>query len=478
MMEAPGSGTALLVALYAALAVTAGGHALLTKKDSRSAWAWIAVCALFPLAGALLYYLLGVDRIYWRARRAVGPVIAPNPASVSATDLPPVAGTARAEVVELARIGGAMSGRPLAPGNRVQILHNGDETYPAMLEAIAAARHRVWLATYIFESGETGRRFAEALAAAQARGVQVRVLLDGVGDHYYRPRGSAVLEARGLTVRPFLPPRWFPPMLHINLRNHRKLLAVDGTTAFIGGINIGDYHVIRRGRHGRTLDLHFCVQGPVVRQLEQVFAQDWKFAAGEALVAGALPAPAEATGHAVCRALTDGPNDDLDRLMLVLLGALANAHRDVRIMTPYFIPTPELSFALQAAALRGVRVSLLLPEHSNLPWVDWASRIALEPLLRQEVRVRWRPAPFAHSKMFVIDDYYALVGSANLDPRSFHLNFELMMEVYNGDLAGGLARHFDEAWAQSRDVAVAELENAPLPVRLRDAFFWLFSPYL
>lgn len=477
MTDGAGLFTALFVALYATLAVAAAGHALLTKKDSRSAWGWIAVCALFPVAGAVLYYLFGLDRIYWSARRAFGPVTVPSLASVSTADLPQDTGASRLEILELARIGGAMSGRPLVPGNTVRLLHNGDETYPAMLEAIAGARERVVLTTYIFESGEVGRRFADALAAAQARGVEVRVLIDGVGDLYYRPRGSRLLESHGVPVRRFLAPRLWPPMLHINLRNHRKLMVVDGAVAFAGGINIGDYHMARR-RHGRTLDLHFRLEGPVARQLEQVFAHDWKFAAGEALPPPAPGAPPAAAGTAVCRVITDGPNDDIDRLVLVMIGALANAHQHVRIMTPYFVPTPELAAALQAAALRGVKVSLLLPARSNLPWVDWASRIAIEALLRQEVRVRWRPAPFAHSKMLLIDDYYAQIGSANLDPRSFHLNFELMVEVYDGGLAADLARHFDDVWNASRDVSLAELERAPLPVRLRDAFFWLFSPYL
>jgi cardiolipin synthase A/B len=468
---------AALVLVYASLAVAAAGHALLNKRDPRAAWAWIAVCWLFPLAGALLYYLFGINRIHREARRVIGPAPGPHQAATRhSAELPELPGVTREGLLELVRIGESMTGRPLIAGNRVEPLHNGEEAYPAMLEAIAQARHSIWLATYIFESGDIGRQFAEALAAAQARGVRVRALIDGVGDLYYFPPGSALLRKRGVTVRRFLPPRLFPPMLHINLRNHRKLLSVDGRTAFVGGMNIGDYHLPASLERNATIDLHFRIEGPVVTQLDEVFAGDWRDAGGEDLPL-AVPSGA-ASGPALCRALTDGPNEDLDKLVLVLLGALATAHRHVRIMTPYFLPPAELVGALQSAALRGVRVDIILPQRSNLPWVDWACRHSLAWLLGREVRVWLRPAPFAHSKMFLVDDYYAQIGSANLDPRSLRLNFELMLEVFDTALVRRLGAEFDEVRAACRALGVKELASRGLPARLRDAFFWLFSPYL
>jgi len=162
----------------------------------------------------------------------------------------------------------------------------------------------------------------------------------------------------------------------------------------------------------------------------------------------------------------------------VMLGALATAHRCVHIMTPYFIPTPELAGALQATALRGVEVVLILPERSNLPWLDWATRHWLRPHLQREIRVFWRTPPFAHSKMFLVDDYYALVGSANLDSRSLRLNFEVMLEVYDTDLVANLGQHFAQVRCESRELVLQELEEKPLAVRLRNAVSWLFSPYL
>ena len=162
----------------------------------------------------------------------------------------------------------------------------------------------------------------------------------------------------------------------------------------------------------------------------------------------------------------------------MLLAAIANAHRRICIMTPYFIPTAELSGALQSAALRGVAIEIVLPRRSDQWWADAATRRWLTQLVGRSIQVYYRPAPFAHSKLFLMDDYYALIGSANLDPRSLRLNFELMVELYGADVVAGLQRHFDQARGASQPVTEEQLRRRPLLARLRDALFWLFSPYL
>jgi cardiolipin synthase A/B len=461
-----------LFVLYALAAVGTGAHALLHKRDPRSAWAWITVVWLFPLGGALLYFWFGVNRIERRARRELGS--APDRYARAGEPLPDVPGN-RVEVRELVRTGRIMSGVPLTAGNHVAPLSNGEEAYPDMLAAIEAAQRTVWLETYIYDADDVGRAFATALAAAQGRGVQVRVLLDGIGQLSWRPGGAALLESHGVRAALFLPPRLWPPMLHGNLRNHHKLLVVDGTRAWMGGMNISERHYVKSAKDPSS-DLHFRVEGPVVAQLEVVFADNWRFAAGEPLAAAAsVPAPC---GTVHCRALTDGPNDAVDRLQLLLLAALSNAHRRVSIMTPYFIPTPELSGALQAAALRGVDIDIVLPKRSDQWWVDGATRRWLEQLAGRSIQVYYRPAPFSHTKLFLMDDYYAIVGSANLDPRSLRLNFELVLEVYDEALVKTLQAHFDEVRGASRQVTDAMLRARPLPIRLCDAALWLFSPYL
>lgn len=466
------------VAVHTGLAVLTAAHALLHVRDPRAAWGWIAACWLAPAAGPLLYLMFGTNRVRARARALLGAAdlaaLETEPAGLQ----PQLPGVLAEELRELVRIGGAMTRRPLLAGNGAQLLHDGEQAYPAMLAAIAGARRRVWMSSYIFSAGDVGRRFGDALEQAQARGVEVRVLIDGVGDLYYWPRGSRMLARRGIAVRRFSLPRRLKLVPYVNLRNHRKLLTVDDDLAFTGGLNIGDQHMVTQARHP-VADLHFRFEGPIAAQLAGSFAEDWAISGGAAL---ASPPPsvagAAAPGQNFCRVITEGPNEELDRLELILQAALANAHRHVCIMTPYFIPTPELARAMEAAALRGVEVLVMLPQRSNLPWVDWASRHWQRSLLQRNVRVLLRPAPFAHSKLLVVDGYYTLVGSANLDPRSLMLNFELLVETYGAAFASTLLAHFEQQRAGCRELTLADLAADGRLKRLRNAICWLFSPYL
>lgn len=461
-------GKPLLLLVYVLTAAWITGHALLHKREPRSALGWMMLAWMLPLLGALLYFWLGVNRLERRAQRELG--IAPLREVPPSEPLPDVPG-APVEVRELLRLGRILTGRPLAPGNRVTPLHGGEQAYPDMLGAIERARKTVWLETYIFDHGEAAKAFALALGEAQRRGVQVRVLLDGVGTLTVHGRGIRLLHAQDITTAKFLPLRLFPPMLHANLRNHHKLLVVDGAVAWTGGMNVSDSHYVERGG---MADLQFRMEGPVVAQLEGVFIDGWRFASGEKL---APTEPPPAAGEVACRVVTDGPNDAVDRLQLILLAAIANAHKRVCIMTPYFIPTPELSGALQAAALRGLSIEIVLPRKSDQFWVDAATRRWLTQLVGRAVKVHYR-ADRAHTKLFLMDGYYALVGSANMDPRSLRLNFELDVELYDTGTVGKLQRHFDEVRARSTEVTEAMLSRRPLWGRLADAAMWLFSPYL
>jgi cardiolipin synthase len=359
-------------------------------------------------------------------------------------------------------------------GNSILPLENGENAFPRMLEAIGSARHCVWLATYIFETDAVGREFIAALAGAAARGVQVRVLVDGVGEWYSWPHVVPLLRRVRVQAERFLPPRLLPPRFAVNMRNHRKVLVVDGQIGFLGGMNLGGREV-GRGFQRRMADLHFEVRGPVVEQLAQSFVVDWLFAAGEQLEATPPPTPA---GTYVCRVITEGPDEDSDKLLYVILGAISVAHDRVLIMTPYFIPPPELLSALQAAALRGVEVSIVLPERSNLRYVDWASRRYLQPLIERDVKIYLQRPPFSHAKLLIVDDAYAQIGSANLDPRSLRLNFEIAMEVYGAEMGRQLARFVTTARERSTLLTRASLLQASMLARVRDSLFWLLSPYL
>ena len=460
--------------IVVAVATVSAGHALLTKRDPRAALGWISACVLFPLVGPLFYFAFGINRIRMRAQKLVA--TGADSSSGRIADVPPPAGVPP-ELTQLERVGRSLTGAPLSAGNRVELLHNGEAAFPAMLAAIEAAREEIVLATYIFETNDTGRRFVDALAAARDRGVRVLVLVDGIGELYSFPWVTRLLRKRSVRTLRFLPPRLLPPRLQINLRNHRKVLVVDGETAFTGGMNIGDRYLAEQSENPRrVVDVHARVTGPVVDQLRRAFADDWRWLSGEQLPS--IRPSRERTGAASCRVIADGPSEDLEKIAMLLMAAISVATRRVCIMTPYFLPPRSLVTALQAAALRGVEVRVILPEKNNLPYVHWATRKMLWELLGRGVHVFLQPPPFVHTKLFRIDDDYVLLGSANIDPRSLRLNFELALEAYDAELAADVGRHFDAVVARSREVTLQEMDDRSTIAKVRDAVAWLASPYL
>ncbi len=472
----------LLLILVAGSVFAAAGHALLHKRDPRAALGWIGVCFLYPLAGPLLYFLFGINRVRTRAKK-LGRKRVPfhakvrytepsgeGPVEVWHSDLPD-------ELKEIARISDTILQRPLLRGNTVEVLHNGEQAYPRMLQAIEEAQQTLFLSTYIFDTNFTGLQFIDALSRAQRRGVDVRVIIDGIGECYSWPHASVLLQERGVKVARFLPPSIVPPAIHINLRNHRKLLIVDRCVGFVGGMNIGDRHLAEQRRNARrVIDIHFRLTGPVISQIEEAFLEDWAFSYGELTVLP--PASVPPTGDTVCRTIVDGPNDELDRLAFIFAGTISCARRRVTIMNPYFLPSREIMAALQAAALRGVNVSVILPARNNLPFVHWATRNLLYELMEMGVHVYYQKPPFVHSKVFVVDDHYGQIGSVNIDPRSLHLNFELAVEVYGSAVASLLTPHLDEALRNARELTAEEIEDRSWVAKFRDAAAWLFSPYL
>lgn len=472
--------TYIPVALATIAAAAAVAHALLHKRDPRGAFGWIAICLLFPLFGPVLYYLFGINRVKVRAHRLderAAHALGTRGSGVDSGALRSAGGVPR-QMRGLAAAVDALAATPLVAGNELRVLHNGEQAFPAMLAAIARASRFVYLATYIFQTDRIGTQFVDALGRAVERGVDVRVLVDGVGEYYAWPRRrvSGLLRRRGVRGARFLAPRLLPPALRLNLRNHRKILLVDGLVAFTGGMNIADRHTSVKGRPRKVSDMQFALRGPVVNQIERVFLDDWAFVTGQRSEPG--PEAPHGDGRAVCRAIDDGPTEEIDRLDLLLTAAVAAARRRVWIMTPYFLPSPALVGALQTAALRGVDVSIVLPGRNNLAFVHWASRHGLHELLLRGVKVYYQPPPFVHTKLLVVDDAYALIGSANIDPRSLRLNFELVVEVYGRAFVAELAGHLVERIAHARRYSLADFKGRRLPVRLRDALVWLFSPYL
>lgn len=462
----------LLASLHIVLAAVSVYHILLYKRDTRSATGWIMACIFIPYGGPVSYYLFGINRVRTRARGIRRPFFRVRfEAGQSST----------APSIELARglesVGQRITGRMLSEANAVDVYHNGEEAYPAMLESIVNARRRIFLATYILKTDRTGTAFADALGDAVGRGVDVRVLVDGIGELYSRPKPSRFLRRRGISVGRFLPPRLLPPSVYLNLRNHRKLLVVDNSVAYAGGMNISDEHTSVNGARRSVTDVHFGFRGPIISDLAAVFDHDWQFTTGQDTATEEDPVP-PMDADARCRVIPDGPDDRLDALALTIQGVIGAAADTVDIMTPYFLPSRELMASMQAAALRGVQVRVVLPGKNNLFFVHWANRNVLAELLEWGIDAYYQPAPFCHSKLLCVDDQYCLVGSANLDPRSLRLNFELGVEILCAALNADLRAHIDQVIAVSEPITLHALASRSTPVRLRDSLVSLLSPYL
>ena len=469
----------VLAGVALVLSIVASAHAVLYKRDPRSALLWLGLAWLVPLGGPLLYFMLGINRIRRRALRLRGepdrlpPITSPPLDSGPALELE--LPTAQGHLAELAKLVDKVVSRPLLGGNTVHPLINGDGAFPAMLAAIARARHSIALCTYIFDRDEVGMEFVQALGEAVRRGVDVRVLVDATGALYSWPSILGALRQAGIPHARFLPAIH---LVSLNLRNHRKLLVVDGRLGFTGGMNLRVGHCLARKPKAPVQDLQFQIEGPVVAHLQEAFAVDWRFSASENLTGERWFPALESRGPVVARGIADGPDEDFETLRWTLLGALSLARKSVRILTPYFLPDAALISALNLAAMRGVVVDILLPATNNLPFMHWASRALWWQVLERGCRLALTPPPFDHSKLMIVDDAWVLIGSTNWDPRSLRLNFEFNVECYGPALAQELAAWFEARRTTARPVSLAEVDARALPARLRDSLARLVTPFL
>jgi len=464
---------ALAPIVYVLLAGLVTIDVLLKKSDVRAALGWISAAWLSPILGSLLYYMFGINRVTRRALKL-------RRRNQSQAKRPPHGAepAASPNLATLAEVGRRITESPLIAGNRIEILQGGDEAYPAMLKAIDEAKNTVVLASYIYIEDAAGRKFSDALIAANNRGVKVRVLLDSVGVGYFFPRAYLRLKAAGVPVARFLH-TWVPwRMPFLNMRNHRKILVTDGATSFVGGMNISQGHARSLADGHYIEDIHFKIEGPVARSLMDAFARDWSFTTDEALDEDYWWPPVGEQGGLQARGIRSGPDADLYKIEMLAGAAINLAKKRIRIVTPYFLPDQRLQFAIAQACIRGVEVDIVIPEHSDHLIMQWAMMGHLRFFNHIAVNIYLGARPFDHSKLLTVDGEWALIGSSNWDARSFRLNFEYDVECYGADLTRQLDAIVDAKIARARKVSYRELVSRPVVIRLRDAAARLMMPYL
>lgn len=461
------------------LAIAATFHAVLCKRETRTVIGWVGLIWLSPFVGAMLYFFFGINRIERKGRKILNEIRSSSPQTTKMT------AQNEKEVVapfrfdqRLANVGQKLTDLELLPGNWVKPLIGGGDAYEAMLASIENAQSSIGLCSYIFDYDRAGKKFIDALVAAQNRGVEVRILVDHVGSRYSKPSAVKIMRQLGLNAATFLPTHTPVLATYANLRNHRKIMVIDGVVGFTGGMNIREGCLNEPGIPHAIQDIHFRIEGPAVEHLLDAFQADWAFATEEQLTGASWSGKHSSTGPIWARGIPDGPDADFDNIRLIMLAAIAIAHHRVDIVTPYFLPETSLVSALNVAAMRGVRVRILVPEQVNIRIVQWASMEPISRILERGCEVYASPPPFDHTKLLLIDDEWSLIGSSNWDPRSLRLNFEFNVECYGTDLNKSLSEIVEGKIQAARPVTQQDLDARPLIAKLRDGVARLATPYL
>jgi cardiolipin synthase len=469
---------------------------LMTKTDSTSAVSWCLLILFLPFLGALLFVLFGyqhVSRPLQRKRRHKQRYQALAPTGISKDESNAAklsVGLAASEAGQatmldgMARLARRFDGYRLAHGNKVDFYHEGQPAYHAMLEAIRGARQHIHMETFIFQPDATGQEFLEALTCKAREGVAVRFIYDAMGSLRLPVNRLRDFRAAGGKAFAFLPLNPFRRRIQVNLRNHRKILIVDGKTAFVGGLNVGDEYLGKVARFGFWRDTHFRLEGPVVRDVQRVFVEDWDFASGESLpdpvedARGASRLPSEAPGTVPVQVVESGPDRDLKAVREIYFAAILSARQRLWIASPYFVPDAGLRDALRLAGYLGVDVRFLGQCYPD-KWIpQYAARYYWEEMLAAGVKVYQYTRGMMHSKVVLVDGKWASVGTANLDNRSLHLNFEVNCLFYSPDAVANLEAAFERDLSYAIRLDRAVYARRPFAGRLLENACRLLSPVL
>lgn len=449
-------------------------HALLNVRTSQGTIAWMLFLLGVPYLGVPLYWFLGRSRFqgYVRARRfgdrQLRQIARALQDSLDGNKLPPGNDFLRATT--------RLAGQPVTAGNRYELLINGEETFRELFEAIEAARDYLLVCFFIVQNDRLGNRFQQALIRKAKEGVRVYLIFDEMGSFALPRRYLRELREAGVECHSFGATRHWWSRLQLNFRNHRKILIADGKRGFLGGLNVGDEY-LDGGRewHGWR-DTHLSIEGPAVQVLQLVFIEDWHWAAGSVLErlnwTPAQPDPP----HSNMVILPTGPADELDSWLLFVMLAAQRAQQRLWIATPYFVPDNGCLAILQAAAMRGVDVRILLPERADhlLVWLSGFSYY--EETQPFGIRLFRYQRGFMHQKVILIDQSEAVISSANLDNRSFRLNFEISAVIPDPRAAAEVATMLEEDFSNSHEIDPDEIRNRPWLFRLATRAARLMAP--
>lgn len=461
---------------------------LASKKNPTSAAAWCLVVFFIPVLGPLLFFIFGyqhVSRPLARKRRhkirfqgkhlPLGEGEKPGPlhtvGPVDQTD-------ADRSWPSMGRLARRYAAYPVTSGNRVRFYHEGRPAFDDLLEAVRAARHHVHLEYFIFQPDGIGQTLLRLLEQKAREGVEVRLLYDAMGSRRLGRRVLQPLRAAGAQASVFLPLNPFRRRIQVNMRNHRKILVVDGHVAFTGGLNVGDEYLGLVPRFGYWRDTHLRLEGPAVCTLQRIFAEDWDFACGEHLHGPVYFPPARTPGDTLVQVIESGPDRELKGIREMYFAAVLQARERLWIASPYFVPDAGLLDALRLAGYLGVDVRILCQHHPD-KWIPlYAARYYWPDVLEAGVKVYQYTKGMMHSKVVLVDGQWASVGSANFDYRSLYLNFEVNCLIYSPEVVQELEAAFQHDLTTAIRLDPEVYARRPVAGRLLENACRLLSPVL
>jgi cardiolipin synthase A/B len=463
-------------ALWVVLGFAAILHLLLHKREPISTLSWGLFILLVPLAGPAIYFAFGSQRLVRQASKRKKQILAPVKSHLPKH-------SANSQEIKLGtkpnffRFFQKVSEFPPSDFNQVLFLHDPQEALTHMISAIEQAKSYVHLEYYIIASDAITENIFEALIQARNRGVEVRVLYDSFGSLSLKRLHFLKLKRAGISVSGFLPFSLMPQRLNLNFRNHRKILIIDGKTAFTGGTNLGKEYLGKTGDH-QWRDFSIQLWGPVCLQLQEIFRKDWSFTTKETLLSDKYFPASEPTGSARIQVLESGPDAAFHNLHHAIFWAISSAKKQVSIMTPYFIPDGAMMAALEVAALRGIDLKIVLPQKNDQPLVKWASRSYYSELLKSGVKIYEFEPKVLHAKLLTVDDEFTLIGSGNMDIRSFKLNFEVTLIIQDSNVNQQAQTLFDNDLRKSNEILLEKFQKRGLIQEITENTCRILGPIL
>lgn len=478
----------LIEVLYFLVVLVTVLRAVADTRNSTKAMAYVLAILFLPIIGIIVYYSFGINH---RKRKLYDKKVFSD--RVLAERVKRHVSESARHVLDSGRIPKAYEATaryrststpmPLTAGNRVKVLQNGEQKFPQLFEAIKAARDHVHVEYYIYEDDELGNQLADVLIRKAQEGVEVRFLFDDFGSHGLRRRLMKKLKEGGVEVAAFYRVRVYALANRLNYRNHRKIVVIDGRRAFVGGINVSDRYVNPvKGGGLYWRDTHLDILGPATAALQHVFLADWNFGVGDRVEVSEryfpIPDVSDPEEGQIVQVVPSGPDSKFPTILHSILSAIHSAQYQLWITTPYFIPTESMLDALVIAAKRGVHVRLLLPGKTDSLIVRAASRSYYSELLSAGVEVFEYQKGFVHAKTMVVDDALAIVGTANMDLRSFDLNFEVNAVLYDRHSIAELQKAFEADLEDARHIDVERWGSRKPYVRMYERVIRLVSPLM